>query len=197
MTAATSFRSLGTTASCSTIDAIVSTSYGVRFFERAYERFTRAPLALERLQLRADELPRGRVLQEVVRGREQEALELPLLRAEAGDAPRPAHARGTSSRRSSDGRGARETRSSPPPARAAAICARVKPSGKTTRNGFGGGGAVVVTGLCEPPQPAAASTTTRATAWRTRTTRGSWRGDARRRARPRAWTTSPARRGRW
>ncbi len=40
MTAAISFRSLGTTASRSTIDAIFSTSYGVRFFERAYERST-------------------------------------------------------------------------------------------------------------------------------------------------------------
>src|SRR5690348_6890863 len=40
MTAATSLRSLGTTASRSTIDAISSTSYGVRFFERAYERST-------------------------------------------------------------------------------------------------------------------------------------------------------------
>ena len=38
MTAATSGRSLGTCASPSTIDAIVSTSYGVRFLLRAYER---------------------------------------------------------------------------------------------------------------------------------------------------------------
>ena len=40
MTAATSGRSLGTCASPSTIDAIVSTSYGVRFLLRAYERFS-------------------------------------------------------------------------------------------------------------------------------------------------------------
>src|SRR6478752_9480819 len=39
MTAATSGRSLGTCASPSTMDAIVSTSYGVRFLLRAYERF--------------------------------------------------------------------------------------------------------------------------------------------------------------
>src|SRR3954467_1219122 len=41
MTAATSGRSLGTCASPSTIDAIVSTSYGVRFLLRAYERSSR------------------------------------------------------------------------------------------------------------------------------------------------------------
>src|SRR5436190_2019622 len=41
MTAATSGRSLGTCASPSTMDAIVSTSYGVRFLLRAYERFSR------------------------------------------------------------------------------------------------------------------------------------------------------------
>src|ERR671937_2941002 len=40
MTAATSCRSSGERVSFSTMDAIVSTSYGVRFFERAYSRST-------------------------------------------------------------------------------------------------------------------------------------------------------------
>ena len=41
MTAATSFRSWSTPASRSTIEAIVTTSYGVRFFCFAYFMFTR------------------------------------------------------------------------------------------------------------------------------------------------------------
>ena len=40
MTAAIVARSLSTTASPWMRDAIVRTSYGVRFFDRAYERFT-------------------------------------------------------------------------------------------------------------------------------------------------------------
>ena len=40
MTAAMSGRSLGTAASPSIIEAMVSTSYGVRFFERAYLMLT-------------------------------------------------------------------------------------------------------------------------------------------------------------
>ena len=37
-------RSLGASVSFSTIDAMISTSYGVSFFERAYARFTFAQL---------------------------------------------------------------------------------------------------------------------------------------------------------
>src|ERR687884_394980 len=40
MTAATSGRSSGASVSFSTIDAMISTSYGVRFFDRAYARFS-------------------------------------------------------------------------------------------------------------------------------------------------------------
>ena len=47
-------RSFGTTASFSIIDAMMSTSYGVRFFDRAYRRSSR-PLPAERAQLVADE----------------------------------------------------------------------------------------------------------------------------------------------
>jgi hypothetical protein len=83
-----SFRSLGTTASFSIIEAIVRTSYGVRFFDRAYAEIDVLPVHCEGLQLRVDELRGRRLREEVVGRREEEALERVRLRSEPRDVTR-------------------------------------------------------------------------------------------------------------
>src|SRR3954468_20159933 len=140
MTAATSGRSFGASVSFSTIDAMISTSYGVRFFFRAYARSTdRQFVQNARSCSTASCLPFVVARKSYVAGKRKPSRFFAFLGVKHGSvAVRVAAAYffpfsttglcrlrfaifATTSTRW-------------------IICALVKPSGKITRNGFGGGG---------------------------------------------------------
>ena len=79
MTAATSARSSGAITSFSTSDAMIRTSYGVRFLDFAYERSTCLPVLLKAWSCCLTSWLRRRLRLELIRRREEEALERPAL----------------------------------------------------------------------------------------------------------------------
>src|SRR3954452_8453169 len=144
MTAATSGRSSGASVSFSTIDAIFSTSYGVRFLPRAYERstwrqFSQNVSTWSLTSCRDVVVPR----KSYVAGNRNPS----TCRCACGVK------QGTVSfcvatayclRLTATGLCFLRFAIFATTATRSAICARVKPSGKITRNGFGGGGGSTV-----------------------------------------------------
>ena len=117
---------------------MMSTSYGVRFFDRAYPRSTFAQFCAERVELVARELRGRRLREELVGRREEEALDRPRLLAGSNPADAAAASlRGTRARASLAATCRLRCAILATAATRSAISLRVKPSGKTMWNGFG------------------------------------------------------------
>src|SRR5262245_58880602 len=144
MTAAIVARSLSTTASPWISDAIVSTSYGVRFFERAYDMFTVFQLAQNAFTCCATsffDVVFAR--KSYVAGNRNPSTFARLCGAKQGTTS-DVVARTYDARASTTGLPRFRSAIFVTAATRSAIVLRVKPSGKTIRNGFGGGGGAVV-----------------------------------------------------
>ena len=141
MTAAIVARSLSTTASPWISDAIVRTSYGVRFFDRAYDMFTDFQFVQNAFTCCATscfDVVFAR--KSYVAGKRKPSTFACLCGVKHGIAS-DFVARTYGARASATGLPcACARRSSRPPRRGRPSWLRVKPSGKTMRNGFGGGG---------------------------------------------------------